>query len=64
MDTTAAALDYGARSRQIVEQGGQPPHRAISLVHGDLADTAAANSGRATREGAIVPIEVRAVRRN
>ena len=57
-DTTEAALAYGARSRALVEAGGKPPHRAVSLIHGALAEDAAANSARALKERRAVPIEL------
>ena len=57
-DTTEAALAYGARSRTLVEEGGKPLHRAVSLIHGALAEQAAANSARALKERRAVPIEL------
>ena len=57
-ETTEAALAYGARSRALVEAGGKPLHRAISLIHGALAEEAAANSARALKERRAVPIEL------
>ena len=57
-ETTEAALAYGARSRALVEAGGKPLHRAVSLIHGALAEDAAANSARALRERRTVPIEL------
>ena len=57
-DTTEAALAYGARSRALVEAGEKPLHRAVSLVHGGLAEEAAANSARALKERRAVPIEL------
>ena len=57
-ETTEAALAYGARSRALVEAGGKPLHRAVSLIHGALAEDAAANSARALRERCTVPIEL------
>ncbi len=57
-ETTEAALAYGARSRRLVEAGGKPLHRAVSLIHGALAEDAAANSARALKEGRAVPIEL------
>lgn len=51
-------LAYGARSRRLVEAGGKPLHRAVSLIHGTLAEDAAANSARALKEGRAVPIEL------
>ena len=59
-ETTEAALAYGARSRAAVEAGGKPLHRAVSLIHGALAEDAMANSARAS-EGALyraLPIEI------
>ena len=57
-ETTDAALAYAARSRAVVDAGGQPPHRAVLLVHGARAEAAMANTGRALKERRIVPIEV------
>ena len=57
-DTTEAALAYGARSRALVEAGEKPPHRAVSLILGALAEDAAANTGRALRERRAVPFEL------
>ncbi len=57
-DTTEAALAYVARSRAVVDAGGQPPHRAVMLVHGALAEAAMANTGRALKERRTVPIEL------
>ena len=57
-ETTEAALAYGARSRAAVEAGGKPLHRAVSLIHGALAEDAAANSARALKERRTVPIEL------
>ena len=57
-DTTDASLAWTARSRAVVEAGGKPLHRAVSLVHGALAEEVTANSGRASRERRTVPIEV------
>ena len=57
-DTLAATLEFGARSRAMVERGEKPPHRAVWLIHGDMAQEAAANTARGLKDGAIVPIEV------
>ena len=57
-ETTEAALAYAARSRAVVEAGGKPPHRAVSLIHRALAGEAIANSARALRERRTVPIEI------
>ena len=57
-ETTEAALAYGARSRALVEAGGKPLHRAVSLIHGALAEDAAANSAAALKERRAIPIEL------
>ena len=57
-DTSAAARNFAARSRAIVEAGAKPPHRAVMLVLGERARAAMANTGRAAQDGRTVPIEV------
>ena len=57
-DTTQASLAWAARARAVVEAGGKPPHRAVSLIHGAIAEEVMANTGRALRERCTVPIEV------
>ena len=57
-DTTEEALAFGARSREMVERGEKPPHRAVHLIHGDLGPEAAANTARALKESRIIPIEI------
>lgn len=57
-DTTEDALAYSARARAVVEAGGKPPHRAVSLILGPLAEEAVANTGRALRERRTVPVEL------
>jgi SAM-dependent methyltransferase len=61
--TRDEALDYGARSRALVERGEKPPHRAVMLIHAETAAVAMANVARALADGRIVPIEVLARRR-
>ena len=56
--TREQALAFGARSRALVERGEKPPHRAVMLIHGELAAQAMANTARALMEARIVPIEV------
>lgn len=56
--TLEEAKAYGARSRALVERGEKPPHRAVILIHGELAAQAMANSSRGLSDGRIVPIEV------
>jgi len=57
-DTLRKVLAYGARSRALVERGEKPPHRAVQLVHPDIAPQATANMGRGLADGRVVPIEV------
>jgi ubiquinone/menaquinone biosynthesis C-methylase UbiE len=57
-DTLEQALAFGARSRAMVERGEKPPHRAVMLMHGDIAAQATRNTARALSEGRIVPIEI------
>ena len=63
-DTSAAAAAYGARSRELVARGEKPLHRAVTLIHQDLAKAASANSARGVEQGIIVPIEVYCIRRS
>jgi ubiquinone/menaquinone biosynthesis C-methylase UbiE len=61
--TLEAARAFGIRSRAIVERGEKPPHRAVMLIHGDVAPQAMANTSRGLSEARIVPIEVLARKR-
>ena len=56
--TLDEARAYGARSRAMVERGEKPPHRAVMLIHADIAARAIANTARGIHEGRIIPIEV------
>jgi ubiquinone/menaquinone biosynthesis C-methylase UbiE len=56
--TLEEARAFGDRSRAIVKAGGQPPHRAVMLIHGSEARAIMANSSRATADGRMQPIEV------
>jgi ubiquinone/menaquinone biosynthesis C-methylase UbiE len=60
--TREQALEFGARSRAMVERGEKPPHRAVILVHGENAKQAMANTSRGLTEAKIIPIEVLARR--
>jgi ubiquinone/menaquinone biosynthesis C-methylase UbiE len=62
-DTIAESLAFGARSRAMVERGEKPPHRAVMLIHGEIASRAIANTSRGLAEGRLVPIEVFARKR-
>ena len=61
--TREQALAYGARARAMVERGERPPHRAVTLIHGEIAPVAMANTARALADGRLEPIEVLATRR-
>jgi ubiquinone/menaquinone biosynthesis C-methylase UbiE len=52
------ARAFGARSRAMVERGEKPPHRAVMLIHGEIASQAMANTSRGLSEARIIPIEV------
>lgn len=56
--TREQALAFGAHSRALVARGEKPPHRAVMLIHGDIAGQAMANVGRGLAERSIDPIEV------
>jgi hypothetical protein len=62
--TREQALAFGARSRAAVARGEKPPHRAVMVVHAELAKAAMANSARALADGGVEPIEVLARRRD
>jgi ubiquinone/menaquinone biosynthesis C-methylase UbiE len=61
--TREQALASGARSRAMVERGEKPPHRAVILIHGEIAKAAMANTARALADGRLDPIEVLAKKR-
>jgi hypothetical protein len=42
----------------MVERGEKPPHRAVALIHGELAQECMANVARGLAEARLVPIEV------
>lgn len=56
-------LAFGARARAMVERGEKPPHRAVTLIHGEIAPVAMANTARGLADGRLEPIEVLATRR-
>ncbi|MEM8646636.1 MAG: methyltransferase domain-containing protein [Pseudomonadota bacterium] len=57
-DHVAESKAFAAKVREMVERGEKPPHRAISMIHGVLGETATANMAEASRLQAIIPIEV------
>jgi ubiquinone/menaquinone biosynthesis C-methylase UbiE len=62
-ETAEQVKAYGARSREMVARGEKPPHRAVMLIHGEIARAAMANTARGVAEARIVPIEVLARKR-
>jgi hypothetical protein len=56
--TIEHARAFVARSRAMVERGEKPPHRAVMLIHGEIASQAMANMSRVLLEARIIPIEV------
>jgi len=57
-DATEATLASSAQARAIVEAGGKLPHRAVGLIHGDMAPEMMKRMGRGVADGQLVPIEV------
>lgn len=57
-DTLEQARAFGSRSRAMAERGEKPPHRAVMLIHGEIAKQAMANTSLGLREARIVPIEL------
>ena len=57
------SLDFGARSRAMVDRGEKPPYRANALIHGDTGPATVANVSRGYKEGSLIPIEVVARKR-
>ena len=57
-ETTEQSLAYGDRSRALVERGEKPPHRAVMLIHGEIATEAMANTARGLAQSRLVPIEI------
>jgi SAM-dependent methyltransferase len=51
-------LAFGARSRAAVARGEKPPHRAVQLVHPEIARAAAANTARGMADGRLLPVEI------
>jgi ubiquinone/menaquinone biosynthesis C-methylase UbiE len=56
--TLEQARAFGARSRAMAERGEKPPHRAVMLMHGEMAKQILANMSRGLSQASIVPIEV------
>jgi ubiquinone/menaquinone biosynthesis C-methylase UbiE len=56
--TREQALDFAARSRKLVAAGQKPPHRAVQLIHGDIAKQAMAHMARGVEQKCLEPIEI------
>jgi ubiquinone/menaquinone biosynthesis C-methylase UbiE len=61
--TREQALASIARARAMADRGEKPSHRAVALIHGQIARTVMANTARALADGRLEPIEVLATRR-
>jgi len=61
--TREESLAFGAHSRAMVERGEKPPHRAVQLVHPEIARVAAANTARGVADGRLIPVELFARKR-
>lgn len=57
-ETVEENLAFGARSRAMVERGEKPPHRAVKLMHGELAPTCMANTSGGIERGCLIPVEI------
>ncbi len=57
-DRVAESRAFAVRSKEIVERGEKPPHRAVKLIHGELGDAAMQNMASASKSGAVIPIEI------
>ena len=57
-DTSEDVLEFGARSRALVDAGKKPLHRAVQLFHGDLASESMGNTSRGVVEKRLIPIEI------
>ena len=57
-DTRAQSKAFAKRSRQAVDEGKPPPHRAISLIYGERAQEISQNMSAASAEGRVIPIVV------
>ncbi len=53
---------FAAKVKEMVERGEKSPHRAVQLIHGEMAKAAMDNMVSASREGRILPVEVMCVR--
>jgi ubiquinone/menaquinone biosynthesis C-methylase UbiE len=62
--TLEEMLAFGVRSRESVQRGEKPPHRAVMLIHAESAAAAIRNTSRGFAEGRILPIEILARRRS
>ena len=58
-DATDANLEFGKRSKAMLERGEKPPHRGVHLIHGPaMAKIATANTAKGLISGNLVPVEL------
>jgi ubiquinone/menaquinone biosynthesis C-methylase UbiE len=57
-DAAAEMRAYAIRVRAMLDRGEKHPHRAVQLMHGDIAAIAMKNTSKGGAEGRILPIEV------
>ena len=57
-DKAAESTAFATKSKEAVERGAKPPHRAVKLIHGKLGTVAMQNMAAASKSGAVIPIEV------
>jgi SAM-dependent methyltransferase len=57
-DTAEEAKAFAVRSRALAERGEKPPHRAVQMIHGELAAVIMKNMARGAAEASVIPIEV------
>ncbi|MEO8202983.1 MAG: class I SAM-dependent methyltransferase [Betaproteobacteria bacterium] len=62
-DTSAEAKAWGVHSKAMVARGEKMPHRAVQLMHGDIALAVMRNSSRGVADGRLVPVEILSRRR-
>ena len=55
---------YAVRVRAMLDRGEKHPHRAVQLMHGDIAAVAMKNTSKGGAEGRIVPVEILCRRRD
>lgn len=57
-DTVQETLKFSVRSRAMADRGEKLPHRAVQLIHGDIAAEAMSNTMHGIKNARLIPIEV------